>query len=396
MNRHRDYRLRDRDRLQTDRIAHAHSGSPQPVPLQTRALLEPLFGHNFQDVRVYSDDHAGRGAQSLHAKAFTVGQDIAFAPGRYEPNTPQGQRLLAHELAHTVQQRGASTFPNTSTHSLEVSRPSDAHERNANAMVSSLGHGRAAMPAAHSSGLAIQCEDASEPEIGYSLDPSDPNAHVNMPVGDGTASAVVDTSGAGLNLQMPDLSAQAGYDWQNGPYAQGQYQLDPARSIGAQADSGGASAYIQTPEFQLNGGVTDGYQTPYVNGQGQVGPVSGNFNYTPETGLDANAQVYWPDGSLKVGTSGASLEQRFGAVDTSLSTDYERLEAQARLNAAIAGQPVNLTGQAGMGLDGTKPNVGIQATAPNLLGLPISPTVGVNVTENGIDPNAGLGIQRQF
>lgn len=387
MNRQRDSRSR------ATQIAHAHSGQSQPVPLETRERLEPLFNHRFGDVRIYSDAAAASTADSLHAKAFTVGQDITFAAGRYDPHSPQGERLLMHELAHTMQQQHAA--PNKCG-TLEVSGRGDSLERNANAIVSSLGHGSARIPAVSSSGLAIQCEDVSEPEIGWSLDPSNPNAHVSLPVSDGTASAVVDTSGAGVNLEMPDLTAQAGYDWQNGPYAQGQYQLDPTRSIGAQADADGASAYIQTPELQLNGGVTDGYQTPHVNGQGQVGPVSGNFNYTPETGLDANAQVYWPDGSLKMGTSGASLEQRFGAVDTSLSTDYERLEAQARLNASIAGQPVNLTGKAGIGLDGTSPNIGIQATAPNLLGFPISPTVGVNVNENGIDPNVGLGIQRDF
>ena len=395
MNRQRDSRSRgNRERVDASQLAEAHSGHgpSQPVPLELRAHLEPLFNHHFGNVRIYSDTAAASTADALHAKAFTVGQDIAFATGRYDPHTPQGQHLLMHELAHTVQQRHAT--PNNHG-ALEVSRRDDPLERNANAMVSSFGRG-SQMPVATSSGLAIQCEDVNEPEIGYSLDPSNPNAHVSLPVGDGTASAVVDTSGAGVNLQMPDSTVSAGYDWQNGPYAQGQHQFDPTRSIGAQADSGGASAYIQTPEFQLNGGVTDGYQTPYINGQGQVGPVSGNFNYAPEMGLDANAQVNWPNGRFEVGTSGASLEQRLGPVDTALSTDYERLEAQARLNAEIAGQPIDLTGRASIGLDGTNPNLGIQATAPNPVGLPISPTVGVNVSENGIDPNIGLNIQRNF
>lgn len=393
MNRQRDSRSRgNRERVGISQIAEAHSGGSQPVSLELRSHLEPLFNHHFGDVRIYSDAAAAGVADSLHAKAFTVGQDIAFAAGRYDPHTSQGQRLLMHELAHTVQQRHAT--PNNRG-ALEVSQRDDPLERNANAMISSLGGG-SQMPVASSSRLAIQCEDVNEPEIGYSLDPSDPNAHVSLPIDDGAASAVVDTSGAGVNLQMPDLTAGAGYNWQNGPYAQGQYQFDPTRSIGAQADSDGASAIIQTPEFQLNGGVTNGYQTPYVNGQGQVGPVSGNFNYTPETGLDANARVNWPGGGASVGTSGASLEQQFGPVDTSLSTDFERLEAEARLNLAIAGQPIDLTGTGRMNLDGTNPNLGVQVTAPNPFGLPISPTAGVNVSENGIDPNIGLGIQRNF
>jgi Domain of unknown function (DUF4157) len=386
MNRQRDSRSR------TSQIAHAHSGASQPVPLELRSHLEPLFQHNFGDVRIYSDAAAAATADLLHAKAFTVGQDIAFAAGHYDPHTQQGQRLLAHELAHTVQQQHAA--PN-GRGTLEVSQRGDSLERNANAMVSSLGRG-SQMPVTSSSGLAIQCEDVNEPEIGYSLDPSDPEAHATVPVAGGAAVAAVDTSGAGVNLQMPDLTAGAGYDWQNGPYAQGQYQIDPAHSVGARANDQGASAYFNTPELQLNGGVTNGYQDPFVNAHLQAGDLSADLAYNPAGGLDAKARFGLPNGSITAGTSGVDLEQRIGPLDTSLGTDFERLEAEAKLRASMMGQPIDLTGRAGIGLDGTNPNIGIQATAPNPLGLPISPTVGMTVSEQGIHPNAGLGIQQEF
>lgn len=72
--------------------------------------MESRFGHDFGSVRVHTDDHAAQSARAVNALAYTVGQDIVFDEGRYQPATPGGQRLLAHELAHTVQQRGLQTY----------------------------------------------------------------------------------------------------------------------------------------------------------------------------------------------------------------------------------------------------------------------------------------------
>jgi hypothetical protein len=66
--------------------------------------MESRFGHDFSQVRVYTDAPAARSAQALGARAYTYGRDLVFAPGAYEPHTAAGQRLLAHELAHVVQQ----------------------------------------------------------------------------------------------------------------------------------------------------------------------------------------------------------------------------------------------------------------------------------------------------
>src|SRR6185503_3554264 len=69
-----------------------------------RAFFEPRFGANFSQVRVHTDTQAARTASSINAKAFTIGRDIAFAAGQYAPHSGEGQRLLAHELTHVVQQ----------------------------------------------------------------------------------------------------------------------------------------------------------------------------------------------------------------------------------------------------------------------------------------------------
>jgi hypothetical protein len=76
----------------------------EPLDAPTRAFFEPRFGRDFSQVRVHTDDRAARSAQSVGALAYAVGPHIAFAAGQYAPGGDRGRHLLAHELAHTVQQ----------------------------------------------------------------------------------------------------------------------------------------------------------------------------------------------------------------------------------------------------------------------------------------------------
>jgi hypothetical protein len=90
-------------RMASDTRAH------QPTPVHNSDVpfeRVPRFGHDFSQVRVHTDARAATVAQSLDALAFTVGDDIAFAPGQYRPGSDEGRALLAHELTHTLQQRG--------------------------------------------------------------------------------------------------------------------------------------------------------------------------------------------------------------------------------------------------------------------------------------------------
>ena len=73
----------------------------------TRSFMEGRFGRDLGGVRVHHGTDAAQAADSLGARAFTTGRDIFFARGQYQPTTGSGRRLLAHELAHTVQQQGA-------------------------------------------------------------------------------------------------------------------------------------------------------------------------------------------------------------------------------------------------------------------------------------------------
>jgi hypothetical protein len=89
------------------------------------ARLSPSLG-DLSDVRVHTDDTADQLNRAVSARAFATGSDVYFARGEYNPGSADGDRLIAHELAHTVQQRGA-----TQGGPLSVSTPGDAMEREA-------------------------------------------------------------------------------------------------------------------------------------------------------------------------------------------------------------------------------------------------------------------------
>jgi len=96
------------DALPDARAALASPG--QPLDRATRAALEPRFDASFGGVRVHVGPDAARSAATLGARAYTSGQHIVFGASAYQPGTTDGQRLIAHELAHTIQQsRGPRT-----------------------------------------------------------------------------------------------------------------------------------------------------------------------------------------------------------------------------------------------------------------------------------------------
>ena len=98
------------------------SGQGAPLAEPVRAFMEPRFGADFSDVRVHADAHSQTLARRLKAKAFTFGRDLVFGAGHYAPYTKRGRYLLAHELAHVLQQdhgHDVPTQPRTSTFALQ-------------------------------------------------------------------------------------------------------------------------------------------------------------------------------------------------------------------------------------------------------------------------------------
>lgn len=86
----------------------ATRGGGSALPANTRHRMESRFGYDFSRVRIHTGDAARGLNHDLNALAFTTGSDIYFAPGQFEPTSRRGQRLLAHELTHVVQQAGGS------------------------------------------------------------------------------------------------------------------------------------------------------------------------------------------------------------------------------------------------------------------------------------------------
>jgi hypothetical protein len=109
-------------RKQADSRADGHEAIPplvtdvlqspgEALPASARALMEPRFGHDFGKVRVHTDARAGESATAVNARAYTVGRNIVFGEGQFAPETPRGRVLLAHELAHVVQQSRGGPAP---------------------------------------------------------------------------------------------------------------------------------------------------------------------------------------------------------------------------------------------------------------------------------------------
>ena len=111
----------EHERLQTKRVESSDLGetvvppivpevlsSPgQPLDAATRGFMEPRFGHDFSRVRIHTDAKAAESARAIQANAYTSRQNMVFGVGQYAPTTLKGKSLLAHELAHVVQQGGA-------------------------------------------------------------------------------------------------------------------------------------------------------------------------------------------------------------------------------------------------------------------------------------------------
>ncbi|MEH1013093.1 DUF4157 domain-containing protein [Micromonospora sp. CPCC 206060] len=109
-----------------------NSGGGSPLTPEVRTDMEARFGgQDFGDVRVHTDGAAHESAKSVNAQAYTVGSNIVFQRDSYDPASPTGQHMLAHELTHVVQQRSGPVDGTDHGGGVKVSDPSDRFEREA-------------------------------------------------------------------------------------------------------------------------------------------------------------------------------------------------------------------------------------------------------------------------
>jgi len=142
-------------------IVHEVLGSPgQSLDSASRNFFESRFGHDFSRVRIHADERASESAQSVNALAYTVGPHIAFASGLYQPRTASGQRLLAHELTHVVQQDKEASPAGP----IQIGPEDDEFERQADQSSVLLPQRQGAEPAHAPGAAAISLQRACGPQ----------------------------------------------------------------------------------------------------------------------------------------------------------------------------------------------------------------------------------------
>ncbi len=114
-----------------------YTGDGQPLDTSTRTFMESRFGQDFSGVHIHTDREANRWARDLNAHAFTTGQDVFFAPHKYAPSTIEGQKLLAHELTHVVQQRNSALLQRVA-----VGEAGDVFEQEADTVAEAIVRGK--------------------------------------------------------------------------------------------------------------------------------------------------------------------------------------------------------------------------------------------------------------
>ena len=139
------------------------SGGGSSLDEGTRTSMESAFGQSFEDVRIHTDDRASKSAESVGANAYTVGSDVVFKSGQYDPGSTGGQRTLAHELSHVVQQSQGAVDGAEAPGGIRVSDPSDRFERAAEqtadtVMASMSSPSASPVPAASAGGDVAQLE----------------------------------------------------------------------------------------------------------------------------------------------------------------------------------------------------------------------------------------------
>ncbi|NNG00311.1 MAG: DUF4157 domain-containing protein [Desulfobacteraceae bacterium] len=111
----------------------------------TRASMGSRFGQDFSLVRVHTNAKAAESAKSLDARAYTVGNHIAFDTGEYKPTTLIGEALIAHELAHVVQQKNVKNGQLKASQQLETSLETEANEAALDVVANRLGHSKSSI-----------------------------------------------------------------------------------------------------------------------------------------------------------------------------------------------------------------------------------------------------------
>jgi hypothetical protein len=138
-------------------------GGGSSLPEGVRSQMESSMGQDFSDVRVHTGTDAANASKSVQAQAFTVGNEIVFNEGKYNPGSPEGDRTIAHELTHVVQQRSGDVDGESRGGGIKVSTPDDRFDQQAEATADAVMAGGGGDHAGHDHAGGVQ--RAAEDEV---------------------------------------------------------------------------------------------------------------------------------------------------------------------------------------------------------------------------------------
>ena len=153
-------------------------GGGQPLDPTTRTDMEARLGSDFSDVRIHTGDKAAKSAAAMSATAYTVGNDVVFGQGSFDPASHEGRHRLAHELVHVQQQRQGAVAGTDTGGGVAISDPADSFEQDAEAIAArvvtsaqpvdgrGLRDGHQGRPSTNTQSVAVQRKAASTPQVG--------------------------------------------------------------------------------------------------------------------------------------------------------------------------------------------------------------------------------------
>jgi len=311
--------------------ASASSGSALPGGIQRQ--FEGSLGADLSGVRVHTGADSETAAHAVGAKAYTVGQDIHFGAGKYQPADPFGLHLLAHEVAHTVQQSGGAT---QRQHKLEVSGPQDAAEHEADRAADAMVSGR---PADLGTSMVLARKqlsrdvDADTGTIQGAGDEAE-GAALKAPLSVDSVSVTADQSKVAEIISTIDKNHKV--------LSEGEKDDDRIKGIGPLAVNAATKAKLQV--FNDSLGVTSvdtaGFAVQFRTASADYKRLTAEGNeYLAHLGVDTaghSSVDTMTDGfnamgadSLKMGEGQAGL-QRFRAARANLNTSATKMDGEVK------------------------------------------------------------------
>lgn len=158
-------------------------GGGEPLPSDIAGSMGARLGADLGDVRIHRGGAAAQSAKAVNAHAYTVGSDVVFGAGQYDPSSPAGQRTIAHELSHVVQQRTGAVSGTRIGGGLAMSHPLDAFEQEASRTADRVVSGAAPVAPATAQRHATDDEAVAQRAAGPDADEEEEQGQVAQRAG---------------------------------------------------------------------------------------------------------------------------------------------------------------------------------------------------------------------